>query len=403
MTAEPAFRAEPVYIVEAVRTAIGKRDGKLAGWHPVDLGAELLVGLLARVEVDPQAVEDVVWGCVSQVGEQAFNVGRNTALAAGLPDTTCGTTVDRQCGSSLQAVQFAAQSILAGHQEVVVAGGVESMSRLPLGSSLGATGGMPFGPRMTARYEPDGGLLHQGSAADQLAHHSGFSRPDLDLFAATSQQRAAAATQAGSFVDEIVPVATWRVNQDQPDDEPMVADEGIRPGTTVEVLATLKPAFASDGLHTAGSSSQISDGAAAALLCSEAALVRHGLAPLARIVSVAVAGVSPVTMLSAPGPATNKALQRAGISASELSCVEVNEAFAAVALDWGRQFEMDPDRVNPNGGAIALGHPLGASGARLLATLTHQLVRVGGRYGLAVMCEGGGMANAMVVENLRRT
>jgi len=379
-------------IVAAVRTPVGVGKpgrGVLSGIHPVDLSALVLQALGERTGLDPRLVDDVVWGCVSQVGEQSFNVARNAALAAGWPEDVVGVTVDRQCGSSQQAVQFAGASVIAGYADLVVAGGVESMSRVPMFSSQ-AGGDGPFGPMMRGRY--DGGLVPQGISAEIIAQRWGLGRADVDAIAARSQQRAAAATAEGRFVEEIVPIVTAAGAAS--------TDQGIRPETTVDTLAALKPAFREDGVVTAGNSSQISDGAAALLVTTSAFAARLGLRPLARIHTVATAGVDPVTMLTAPIPATQKALKRSGLALGDIGTFEVNEAFAAVIGAWLADTGADPALTNPDGGAIALGHPLGASGARIMTTLVHRMRREGIRYGLQTMCEGGGMANAMIVELL---
>jgi len=386
-------------LVDVVRTGGGRRNGKLRGWHPADLLGEVLRALVARNDLDPGLIDDVIVGCVMQVGEQALNVGRNAVLAAGFPESVPATTVDRQCGSSQQAVHFAAQGVVAGAYDIVVAAGVESMSRVPMGASM-QVGGMPFGPSVFGRYAGVGGLVPQGMAAELVAERWGLSRAELDAYGARSQQRAAAARTAGRFDHEIVPVAV-RDDNGHVTGEVFASDEGIRPDTTVEVLATLKPSFKPDGgVITAGNSSQITDGAAAALVMSEERCAALGLTARARFGAFALAGVDPVTMLTGPIPATAKVLERAGLTLDEIDVVELNEAFASVVLAWEREVHPDMDRVNPNGGAIALGHPLGASGARLLATLVGELERGGGRYGLQMMCEGGGLANAMVVERL---
>jgi acetyl-CoA acyltransferase len=386
-------------LVDVVRTAGGKRKGSLKGWHPADLAAEVLKAVVARNDLDPALVDDVILGCVMQVGEQGLNVARNAVLAAGFPESVPATTVDRQCGSSQQAVHFAAQGVMAGAYDVVVAGGVESMSRVPIGASL-QVGGMPFGPAVFARYAEAGGLVPQGMAAELIAQRWGLTREELDAYSARSQQRAAAARAAGRFDREIVPVAV-RDDHGHDTGRVLAADEGIRPDTTVEVLATLKPSFKPDGGRvTAGNSSQITDGASAALIVSEERCAALGLTPRARFTAFALAGVDPVTMLTGPIPATARVLERAELELDDIDVVEVNEAFASVVLAWEREIRPDMERVNPNGGAIALGHPLGASGARLLATLVGELERRGGRYGLQVMCEGGGLANALVVERL---
>ena len=386
-------------LVDAVRTAGGRRNGKLRGWHAADLAAEVLKALVARNDLDPALIDDVVMGCVMQVGEQGLNVGRNAVLAAGFPESVPAVTVDRQCGSSQQAVHFAAQGVMAGAYDVAVAAGVECMSRVPMGASM-QVGGMPFGPTVFKRYAEAGGLVPQGISAELIAERWGLSRAELDAFGARSQHRAAAARAAGRFAGEIVPVAV-RDDNGHDTGEVFAADEGIRPDTTVEVLAGLKPSFKPDGGKvTAGNSSQISDGAAAALIMSEERCASLGLTPRARFTSFALAGVDPVTMLTGPMPATAKVLERAKLTLDDIDVVEINEAFASVVLAWEREVHPDMERVNPNGGAIALGHPLGASGAKLLATLVNELERTGGRYGLQVMCEGGGLANAMVIERL---
>ncbi len=383
-------------IVDAIRTPLGKRNGRLKEWHPVDLAAEVLVALQDRTGIDPQVVDDVVLGCVMQVGEQAVNVARNAVLAAGWPESVPGTTVDRQCGSGQQAAHFAAQGVMAGAYDVVVAGGVEVMTRIPMGSSM-ADGkyGYPFGPRIGARYASQGGLVPQGISAELIAAEWNIARDEMDEFGARSQQLAAAATAEGRFEREIVPVAGA-------DGSPVTRDEGLRE-TTVDTLAMLRPVFVSEadgGRVTAGNSSQITDGAAALLIMSEDRAVELGLTPIARFVEFAVAGADPRLMLTAPMPATRKVLSRAGLSLDQMDLFEINEAFASVVLAWERELHPDMSRVNVNGGAIALGHPLGCSGARLMTTLVHELERSGGRYGLQTMCEGGGMANATIIERL---
>jgi len=384
---------EPV-IVGAVRTPVGRRNGGLTGLHAVDLGAAALRALVDRSGVDPGRVDDVIMGCVSQIGEQAVNVARNAWLAAGLPEEVPATTIDRQCGSSQQAVQFAAQGIMAGGYDLVVAGGVEHMTRVPMGSTMSGPG-VPFGPSMHARYQ--GRLVPQGISAELITEKWGLTREEQDAFALRSHQRAAAAQDAGRLDRQLVPVEV-----PAPDGTSTVvrADEGIRRDTSMEKLAGLKPAFRPDGQVTAGNSSQISDGAAAMLLASRAVAERLGLRPQARFVSFALAGVDPVLMLTGVIPATERVLERAGLRLGDIEVVEINEAFASVVLAWGRELEPDWERVNPNGGAIALGHPLGASGARIMTDLVAELARGGGRYGLQVMCEGGGMANATVLERL---
>jgi acetyl-CoA acyltransferase len=373
-------------IVDAVRTPVGKRDGGLSGVHPVDLSAHVLQALAERTGLDPAVVDDVVWGCVSQTGEQAVNVGRNAALAAGWPEDVVGVTIDRQCGSSQQAAHFAAAGVIAGQYDVAVAGGVESMSRVPMLCTVSQGPGVPFGPRMLDRYA--GGLVPQGISAEIIAERWGLSRTALDEIAVRSHACAAAATDSGAFEPEIVPVGD------------VSADEGIRRGTDLEKLAGLRTAFKDDGVVTAGNSSQISDGAAALLVTTSERAAQLGWRPLARFHAFATAGVDPVTMLTAPIPATRKVLDRAGLSLDDIGAVEVNEAFASVVGAWLAETGADPVRVNPRGGAIALGHPLGGSGARLMTTLVHHMRATGTRYGLQTMCEGGGMANATVLELL---
>ena len=383
-------------IVEAVRTPLGKRNGKLKDWHPVDLAAETLKALVDRSGIDPALVDDVVMGCVMQVGEQGVNIARNAVLAAGWPEHVPGTTVDRQCGSSQQAAHFAAQGVIAGAYDVVVAAGVEVMTRVPMGASM-ADGkfGYPFGPKVGARYADQGGLVPQGISAELIADKWGISRDDLDAFGAQSQQRAARATTEGRFEREMLPVLGA-------DGAMMRVDEGLRE-TSIESLAKLKPSFRPEeegGKVTAGNSSQITDGSAALLIMTEEKANELGLTPRARFVDFALAGADPRLMLTAPIPATAKVFDRSGLSMEDIDAVEINEAFASVVLAWEKEFHPDMETVNPNGGAIALGHPLGCSGARLMTTLLHELERTGGRYGLQTMCEGGGMANATLIERL---
>jgi acetyl-CoA acyltransferase len=391
-------------IVDVVRTAGGKRHGKLSGWHPVDLAAETLKAIAARNDLDPALVDDVIMGCVSQVGAQAVNVGRNAVLAAGFPESVPATSIDRQCGSSQQAMHFAAQGVMAGQYDVVIAAGVEVMSLVPMGASLGQGVGVPFGPTMGLRYAPVGGLVPQGISAEMIADRWDLSREDLDRFSARSQQNAARATAEGRFEREILPVSlkhkdkeTGKVTES---DELVTSDEGIRPDTTAATLANLKPSFKPDGKVTAGNSSQITDGASAVLIMSEEKASALGLTPRARFHAFALAGVDPVTMLTGPIPATSKVLERAKLSLDDIDLVEINEAFASVVLAWEKDLHPDMDKVNVNGGAIALGHPLGCSGTKLMATLLNELERTGGRYGLETMCEGGGMANATIIERL---
>jgi acetyl-CoA acyltransferase len=383
-------------IVDAVRTAGGKRNGKLRDWHPVDLAAEPLRALVERNDLDPALVDDVIMGCVSQTGEQGLNVGRNAALAAGFPETVVGTSVDRQCGSSQQAAHFAAQGVMAGAYDVVVAAGVECMTRVPMGVTLSNGPGIPFGPKMMDRYQSVGGLVPQGISAELIAEKWNLSREDLDRYSVGTHERAARATQEGRFDREIIPVT---VDIDGKKEE-FRADEGIRPDSTLETLAKLKPSFKPDGVVTAANSSQITDGAAALLVMSEQKANELGLTPRARFHAFALAGVDPVTMLTGPIPATAKVLERAGMKLDDIDLIEINEAFASVVLAGEKELHPDMSRVNVNGGAIALGHPLGCSGAKLMATLLNELERTGGRFGLQTMCEGGGMANATIIERL---
>jgi acetyl-CoA acetyltransferase family protein len=383
-------------IVDAIRTPLGKRNGALKDWHPVDLAAETLKALVDRTGIDPAIVDDVVMGCVMQVGEQAANVARNAVLAAGWPEDVPGTTVDRQCGSSQQAAHFAAQGVMAGAYDVVVAAGVEVMTRVPMGSSM-ADGkfGYPFGPKVGARYAEVGGLVPQGISAELIADKWNISRDDMDAFGARSQQLAAQATAEGRFEREILPVLGA-------DGELVTVDGGLRE-TTLESLAKLKPSFRPEeegGRVTAGNSSQITDGASALLIMSEAKAAALGLTPRARFVNFSLAGADPRLMLTAPIPATHRVLERAGMTIDQIDLVEINEAFASVVLAWEKEHHPDMSKVNVNGGAIALGHPLGCSGARLMTTLLNELERTGGRYGLQTMCEGGGMANATIIERL---
>ena len=387
---------ENAVIIDAVRTPLGRRNGRLKDWHPVDLAAETLQALASRTGLDPGVVDDVIMGCVMQVGEQAVNVGRNAVLAAGWPESVPATTVDRQCGSSQQAIHFAAQGVMAGAYDVVVAAGVEVMTRVPMGASMmDGKFGFPFGPRLGARYAGEGGLVPQGISAELIAERWDLSREDLDRFGVRSQELAAQATREGRFEREIHPVLGA-------DGELVTTDEGLRE-TSMETVGTLKPTFRTveeGGKITAATSSQITDGSAAVLITSERRAKELGLTPRARLVGFALAGDSPRIMLTAPIPATRKVLERTGLSIDDIDVTEINEAFASVVLAWEKELHPDMAKVNPNGGAIALGHPLGASGARLMATLLHELERVEGRYGLQTMCEGGGMANALVIERL---
>jgi acetyl-CoA acyltransferase len=383
-------------IVDAVRTAGGKRNGKLKNWHPADLLAEVLSAVIKRNDLDPALIEDVITGCVMQVGDQALNIGRNAALGAGFPESVCGTTVDRQCGSSQQAAHFGAQGVMAGAYDIVIAAGVETMTRVPMGASISSGVGFPFGTNVTSRYK----LVPQGISAEMIADQWGLTRTDLDEFGALSQQRAARATNEHRFDKEIIPIDIKDENG-QKTGELLTQDEGIRPDTTVETLGNLKPAFKpEDGKVTAGNSSQITDGASAVLIMSEERANSLGLTPRARFHSFAISGVDPVTMLTGPIPATKKVLEKAKMSMDDIDLVEINEAFASVVLAWEKELKPDMEKVNVNGGAIALGHPLGASGAKLMATLLCELERTGGRFGLQTMCEGGGMANATIIERL---
>jgi acetyl-CoA acyltransferase len=380
-------------IVDAVRTAVGRRNGQLKDWHPVDLAAETLRALVTRSDLDPALVEDVIMGCVMQVGEQALNVGRNAALAAGFPESVVGTTIDRQCGSSQQAAHFAAQGVMAGVHDIVIAAGVEVMTRVPMGATVMSGPGLPFGSKINERYAPVGGLVPQGISAELIADKWNLSREELDAYSVQSHLRAARAIEEGRFEKQIIAVSGA-------DGGVFDRDEGVRPDSNVEKLATLKPAFKPDGKVTAGNSSQISDGAAALLIMSEEKANELGLRPRARFHSFALAGVDPVMMLTGPIPATDKVLERAKMQLSDIDLVEINEAFASVVLAWEKEHHPDMTRVNVNGGAIALGHPLGCSGAKLMTTLLNELERTGGRYGLQTMCEGGGMANATIIERL---
>ena len=387
-------------IIDAVRTPGGKRNGKLRNWHAADLASESLKALVERNGLDPGQIDDVIMGCVMQVGEQALNVGRSAVLAAGFPESVPATTIDRQCGSSQQALHFGAQGILAGAYDVVIGGGVEVMTRTPMGASIVRDLGFPFGPRTMARYAERGGLVSQGEGAELIAEQWGLSRHDLDEFAVQSHQRAARATAEGRFQREIIPVAV-KDDDGADTDELITSDEGIRPDSSVPVLAGLQPAFRPEnGRITAGNSSQITDGSSGVLIMSEERASSLGLTPRARFHAFAVVGSDPVTMLTGPIPATRSVLEKAKLTLDDIDVIEINEAFASVPLAWAKELGTDMDRVNVNGGAIALGHPLGASGAKLMATLLSELERTGGRYGLLTMCEGGGMANATVIERL---
>ncbi|MFF4467502.1 thiolase family protein [Streptomyces mirabilis] len=374
-------------IVEAVRTAVGKRDGGLSGMHAADLSAVVLAALVERTGIDPEVVDDVIWGCVSQVGDQSSNIGRYAVLAAGWPESIPGTTVNRACGSSQQALDFAAQAVMSGQQDVVVAGGVEVMSRVPLGSARST--GMPYGPQVLTRYQDFS--FNQGVSAEKIAQKWGFARERLDAFSALSHERAAAAQDAGAFEAQISAVSTEGATT-------VTLDEGIRRGTSVETLAKLRPAFTEDGVIHAGNASQISDGSAALLVTTPQKARELGLTPLVRYRAGVVTGSDPVLMLTGPIPATEKVLRKAGVGLPEVGVFEVNEAFAPVPLAWLAETGADPALLNPLGGAIALGHPLGASGAVLMTRMVHHMRDQGIRYGLQTMCEGGGTANATLVE-----
>ena len=375
-------------IVAARRTPTGKRNGVLSGVHPADLSAHVLEDLVKTAGVDPALVEDVIWGTVSQTGEQTGDIARTAALSAGFPETVTGVTVDRQCGSSQQAVHFAAAGIIAGQYDIVIAGGVESMSRVPMGSS--SQGANPYGERFMARY--DGVKPNQGIGAEMIGEQWGFTRTQVDELAIESHARAAAATDSGAFESQIAPVETEHGR--------ISADEGIRRGGTVEGLAKLSTVFKEDGIVTAGNSSQISDGSAALLMMSDAKAKELGLTPIARVHTAVLAGSDPVIMLTGPIPATQKALAKSDLSVDDIGVFEVNEAFATVPLAWQHEIGADWAKVNPNGGAIAMGHPLGGSGARLMTTMVHHMQANGIRYGLQTMCEGGGQANATILELL---
>ncbi len=395
-------------IVDAVRTPVGRRNGRLSGWHAVDLAAQPLRALVERNDLDPAVIEDVVMGCTMTVGEQAMNIGRNAGLAAGFPDTVPGTTVDRQCGSAQQAVHFAAQAVASGAMDVVVAAGVEAMSRVPIGSTTDPGPGEAYGPTVHGRFD----FIHQGDSAEEIAARWGIGREEMDRFALESHHRAARAIAEGRFAPEIVPLATRRATVvdkvavagtdevDPAGDGPLTFDEGVRSGSTYEKLASLPPCFRPDGLVTAATSSQISDGAAAVLVMSEERAGRLGLVPRARFHTFAVAANDPVLMLTAPIPATRLVLDKAKLTLDDIDLIEINEAFASVVLAWEKELHPDMSRVNVNGGAIAIGHPTGCSGTRLLATLLNEMERTGARYGLQTMCEGGGQANATIIERL---
>jgi len=385
------------YIVDAVRTAGGRRGGRLAGWHPVDMAAAVLDALVDRTGVDPAAIDDVVMGCVGQSGQQAFHVGRNAVLASKLPESVPAVTIDRQCGSSQQSIQFAAQAVMSGTQDMVIAAGVESMTRVPMFTPVllfeQAGLGGPKSPGMEAHYP--GIQFSQFTGAEAIARKHGFTRADLDAFALESHRRAAAATERGDFADEIVALEV-----DTPEGKMLHrTDEGIRADATLESIGAVK-LLQEGGMISAANASQICDGASAALIVSEQALKDYDLTPKARIVNLTVTAGDPVIMLEEPLFATERALKRAGLTIADIDLYEVNEAFAPVPLAWLKHLGSDPARLNVNGGAIALGHPLGASGTKLMATLIHALAKRGRRYGLQTMCEGGGIANVTIVERL---
>ena len=375
-------------IVDAVRTPVGRRNGAYAEVHPVDLSAHVLNALVERTGIDPAVVDDVVWGVVGQVGAQALNVGRNAVLAAGWPESVPGTTLDRQCGSSQQAVHFAAAAVISGQVDVAVAGGVEVMTQVPMGSSIGKDVGFPFGPKMMARYE--GQQISQGLGAETIAEKWGLSRQQLDEFSLASHEKAAAAIDSGAFAGQYAPVPGTGLE----------VDEGVRRDTSLEKLGSLRSAFKEGGVIHAGNSSQISDGSGALLITTSEKARELGLSPLARLHTFALAGDDPVIMLTAPIPATAKALAKSGLSINEIGAFEVNEAFAPVPLAWLAETGADAKALNPLGGAIAIGHPLGGSGAILMTRLVHHMVDQSIRYGLQTMCEGGGMANATIIELL---
>ena len=382
-------------LVDAVRTPIGKRNGSLKDVHPVDLSAHVLSALAERTGIDPAVVDDVIWGCVSQTGEQAVNIGRNAVLGAGWPETVPGTTVDRQCGSSQQAAHFAAAGVISGQYDVAVAGGVESMTRVPMLITVTNGPGLPYGSRMTERY--DNGLVPQGISSEIIAQRWGITRETVDQLALTSHERAAAAIDEGRFKKQIAAV---EVRDDNGGTRIFDTDEGVRRGGTMETLGALKPAFQDGGVTTAGNSSQISDGAGALLIMTSAKAAELGLEPIARFHSFALAGVDPVTMLSGPIPATRKVLERSGLKLDDIGAFEVNEAFGTVVAAWLQDLGADPALLNPNGGAMALGHPLGGTGAILLTKLVHHMADRGIKYGLQAICEGGGTANATILELL---
>jgi len=384
-------------IVDAVRTPVGKKGKALADWHPADLLAHTLSALVERTGIDPGMVDDVIAGCVRQVGEQSMNIARNAVLGAGFPETVPATTIDRQCGSSQQAAHFVAQGIMSGSYEVAIACGVESMSRVPLGEAfeIGGPAGPWYGGYATSRY--DSGLVNQGTSAEMIAREWKLGREELDEFSVQSHRRAARATEEGRFEGQIVPVP---IRTEDGLVVEMTRDEGIRKTIDPEKMASLEPVFDPEGVVTAGNSSQISDAAAALLIMERGVAARLGLKPRARFVSFALAGVDPIHMLTGPVPATRKALDNAGLDLADIDLFEINEAFACIPLMWQRETGADLDKTNVNGGSVAIGHPVGSTGARLMTVLLNELERTGGRYGLQAMCEGGGQANATIIERV---
>lgn len=380
-----------VVIVEAVRTPVGRRKGLLKDIRPDELAAGVLKEVVKRAGIDAGLVEDVILGCVTQSGEQAGDIARVAALTAGFPIEVPGTTIDRQCGSSQQAVHFAAQAILAGDMDVVIAGGVENMTRVPMGSNYQEAN--PFSPKLREQYE----MIHQGLSAERIAEKYGFTRREVDEFSAESHRRALKAQREGYFKKEIMPL---EVTLENGETTLMTEDSGPREGTTPDILAGLKTVFKEDGVIHAGNSSQISDGAGVLLLMSREKAEELGLKPRFKVHTRVVVGSDPTLMLTGPIPATEKVLKKAGLKLEDIDVFEVNEAFAPVPMAWLKETGADPEKLNPNGGAIALGHPLGASGARLMISMMHELERIGGRYGLQTMCEGHGMANATIIERL---
>jgi acetyl-CoA acetyltransferase family protein len=395
-----SFRPYTAYIVDGVRTASGKNRGHLAQWQPADLGAQVVNSLVERNGIDGAAVDDVIFGCVSQIGAQAGNLGRNVVLASKLPITVPGTTVDRQCGSSQQAIHFAAQAVMSGTQDCVIAGGVEVMSLCAIGSNIMdvmETRGNPMSEGIRARY-PDVGMFSQFQGAELLAKKYGITRQEADQFAVLSHQRASDATEAGKFKGEIVVVEGYDRKKDCK--VTVDRDQGIRPGTSMEKLARLNPMAGEDGVLTPGTASQIADGASAVLICNEKGLKKLGLTPKSKIVSMALAGTDPVIMLEGPIPASQRALQQSNLTIDQMDIYEVNEAFASVPLAWLKGLNGDMKKLNVNGGAMALGHPLGATGTKLMTTLVHEMERRQSRYGLLAICEGGGTANATIIERV---